>query len=227
MKRLTTRSIATAQAIANREDFRTSGALMGESCSLGSFDRGRLTGADLDRFNADCKNITYVVKSYATPIAWYVTPTDTDKGGWYKVKAKFSGKRIGLTIKAKPLKSKKVKATVVVYEVKGKRANGELKLKKIGKGKVKKGVGSVTLKKALGKGKHKGPPGMAPKGMPEAEDEAEDMGVSDEDYASAAGEVRSALDSGDDAKLARSLRAFIDLCGSDMSEPEIEDAADD
>jgi 5-hydroxyisourate hydrolase-like protein (transthyretin family) len=72
-----------------------------------------------------------------------------------KVKAKVSGKRIGLTIKAKPLKSKKVNASVVAYEVKGKRANGELKLKKIGKGKVKKGVGTVTLKKALGKGKHK------------------------------------------------------------------------
>ena len=84
-----------------------------------------------------------------------ITKSTAKVGYKPKVKAKFSGKRIGLTIKAKPLKSKKVNATVVAYEVKGKRANGELKLKKIGKGKVKKGVGSVTLKKALGKGKHK------------------------------------------------------------------------
>lgn len=88
IKRVTTRD--AAQVIANREDFRTSGALYGESCSLGSFDRGRLSGEDLDRFYADCRNISYVVRSYATPIAWYVTPTDTEKGGWYKVKAKFS-----------------------------------------------------------------------------------------------------------------------------------------
>jgi hypothetical protein len=72
-----------------------------------------------------------------------------------KVKAKVSGKKIALTIKAKPLKAKKTNASVVVFEVKGKNADGELKLKKIGKGKVKKGVGTATLKKALGKGKHK------------------------------------------------------------------------
>lgn len=90
MKRLTTRGIATAQAIAAREDFRTSGSLMGENCSIGFYDRGRLTGADLDRFAADCKEITYVVKSYATPIAWYVAPTATVTGGWHIVAQKFS-----------------------------------------------------------------------------------------------------------------------------------------
>lgn len=90
MKRLTTRGIATAEAIRDREDFRTSGALMGESVSLGTYDRGRLTGADLERFYLDCGQITYVVKSYATPIAWYVPPTPTEKGGWYKVGQKFS-----------------------------------------------------------------------------------------------------------------------------------------
>jgi hypothetical protein len=82
--------------------------------------------------------------------------TSTAKVGYKpKVKAQVTGKRIALTIKAKPLKSKKVKATVVAYELVGKKANGDDKLKKLGKGKVKKGVGSITLKKALGKGKHK------------------------------------------------------------------------
>lgn len=90
MKRLTTRGIATAEAIRDREDFRTSGSLYGESCSLGSYDRGRLSGEDLTQFYADCGSIRYVVMSYATPIAWWVPASETDKGGWYKVKAKFS-----------------------------------------------------------------------------------------------------------------------------------------
>ena len=84
-----------------------------------------------------------------------ITKTTAKVGYKPKVKAKVSGKRIGLTIKAKPLKAKKTNASVVVYEVKGKRANGELKRKLIGKGKVKKGVGSATLTRPLGKGKHK------------------------------------------------------------------------
>lgn len=88
IKRVTTRD--AAQVIFDREDFRTSGALYGESCSLGSFDRGRLYGEDLERFYADCGNIRYVVMSYATPIAWWVPPTATEVGGWYKVKGKFS-----------------------------------------------------------------------------------------------------------------------------------------
>ena len=90
MKRLTTRGIATAEAIRDREDFRTSGALMGESCSLGRYDSGRLSGADLERFYADCPNIRYAVTSYATPIAWWVEATPTTKAGWYKVGQKFS-----------------------------------------------------------------------------------------------------------------------------------------
>lgn len=88
IKRVTTRD--AAQVIANREDFRTSGALYGESCSLGRYDSGRLSGADLDKFYADCRDISYVVMSYATPIAWYVTPSETVKGGWHKVAQKFS-----------------------------------------------------------------------------------------------------------------------------------------
>lgn len=90
MKRLTTRGIATAEAIRDREDFRTSGALMGESTVLGRFDAGRLSGADLERFYLDCGNIRYAVMSYATPIAWWVPASETEKGGWYKVGQKFS-----------------------------------------------------------------------------------------------------------------------------------------
>jgi hypothetical protein len=82
--------------------------------------------------------------------------TATPKVGYKpKLSAKVTGKKIALTLKAKPLKAKKVKASVVVYENLGKKPNGEIKLKKIGKGKITKGVGTATLKKPLDKGKHK------------------------------------------------------------------------
>jgi hypothetical protein len=84
-----------------------------------------------------------------------VTKTTPKVGYKPKLKAKVSARSISLQLKAKPLKAKKVKATVVVFEVAGKKANGELKLKKLGKGKVTNGTGVVRLKKALGKGKHK------------------------------------------------------------------------
>ena len=92
-KRLTTRGIETAQAIANRETFTTSGSFSARVLpdgGLGAWDSGRLSGADLDKFRKDCNNIEYVVWSYATPIAWYVAPSATIKGGWYKVAQKFS-----------------------------------------------------------------------------------------------------------------------------------------
>ena len=73
-----------------------------------------------------------------------------------KLKTKLMGtKRIAMTLKVKKVKAKKVKATVVVYKVVGKKANGEKKLKKLGKAKITKGTGTVTLKKALTKGKNK------------------------------------------------------------------------
>ena len=72
-----------------------------------------------------------------------------------KVKAKVSKKSAAITLKVKPLKAKKVKATVTVFEIVGTKKNGDDKLKKLGKGKIKKGTGKVTFKKALGKGKHK------------------------------------------------------------------------
>ena len=72
-----------------------------------------------------------------------------------KVKAKVSKKSAAITLKVKPLKAKKVKATITVFEIVGIKKNGDDKLKKLGKGKIKKGTGKVTFKKALGKGKHK------------------------------------------------------------------------
>lgn len=84
MQRLTTRSRATAEAIMNREDFRTSGALSGESEPTYS-SAGYLRGADLERFLNDRPWIRYIVRSYDTPIAWWCP-----ERGWYKVRAKFS-----------------------------------------------------------------------------------------------------------------------------------------
>ncbi len=83
-----------------------------------------------------------------------VTAATAKIGYQPKLKAKVSAKRIAMTLKVKPLKSKKVKASVVVYEVRGTKGNGEPKLKKLAKATIKKGVGTATLKKALGKGKH-------------------------------------------------------------------------
>lgn len=89
MIRTTTRSIRTATAIRDREDFRTSGALYGESTSLGRYDSGLLSGPDLDKFYADCRDIDYVVMSYSTPIAWHVKD-DEGNERWHVVSQKFS-----------------------------------------------------------------------------------------------------------------------------------------
>lgn len=86
MKILSTTGRATSEAIRDREDFNTHGALKGRNISpIGYYDSGRLGGADLEIFNADCDQIDYVVTSYATPIAWHSAAT-----GWYKVEQKFS-----------------------------------------------------------------------------------------------------------------------------------------
>lgn len=86
MQKLTTRGTATAEAIRDRQDFDTHGALKGRNVrSCTAWDAGRLTGPDLVRFNDDCSHILYVVWSYATPIAWC-----TLSGRWHKVAQKFS-----------------------------------------------------------------------------------------------------------------------------------------
>ena len=56
---------------------------------------------------------------------------------------------------AKPLKAKKIKATITVFKLVGVKKNGEDKLKKLGKATIKKGKGTVRFKKALPRGTHK------------------------------------------------------------------------
>lgn len=88
MKRLTTRSIRTAEAIRDREEFNTSGSMMARSLTSGSspWGAGRLAGADLDAYRRDMGSMSYIVWSYSTPIAWYVAK---DKR-WHIVAQKFS-----------------------------------------------------------------------------------------------------------------------------------------
>ena len=83
-----------------------------------------------------------------------ITVTTPKVGYQPKVKAKVSAKAAAITLKVKPLKAKKVKATITVFEIVGVKKNGDDKLKKLGKGKIKKGKGVVRFKKALDKGKH-------------------------------------------------------------------------
>lgn len=59
----------TRQAIANREEFETSGALRGTHAV---YFEGKLHGASLDKFWRDRSRIDYAVISYKTPIAWHV-----------------------------------------------------------------------------------------------------------------------------------------------------------
>lgn len=80
----------------------------------------------------------------------------TPKVGYQpKVKAKVKARSAAITLKVKPLKAKKVKATIKVFEIVGVRKNGDDKRKLLGKGKITKGTGVVRFQKALGKGKHK------------------------------------------------------------------------
>ena len=84
-----------------------------------------------------------------------ITESTAKVGYKPKVKAKVSKKSAAITLKVKPLKAKKVKATITVFEIVGVKKNGDDKMKKLGKGKIKKGTGVVRFKKALGTGKHK------------------------------------------------------------------------
>jgi hypothetical protein len=84
-----------------------------------------------------------------------ITKTTPKVGYKPKVKAKVTGRAAAITLKVKPLKAKKVKATITVFEIVGVKKNGDDKRKKLGKGKITKGTGVVRFKKSLGKGKHK------------------------------------------------------------------------
>lgn len=59
-------------ALMDREPFTTGGALRGDTYPNGTstWESGRLSGEDLDTFKQDASTITYIVFSYATPIAW-------------------------------------------------------------------------------------------------------------------------------------------------------------
>lgn len=91
MKTYSSKSHECSEAIARHETFKTYGAL--SACRVEdanaqaiAFDySGRLTGEDLKRFMQDRPNLAYVVRSYATPIAWV-----TKRGEVYRVKQKFS-----------------------------------------------------------------------------------------------------------------------------------------
>lgn len=93
MKRLTTRSRATAGAIRDCEDFTTSGSLRGVTVMqpnrLGRWDSGQLSGTDLAWFYNDLPLIDYVVWSYSTPVAWHMTAAD-GTGTWHRVGQSFS-----------------------------------------------------------------------------------------------------------------------------------------
>lgn len=83
------------------------------------------------------------------------TSAATTKVGYQpKIKVKTKGDTATLKIKAPPVKAKKVKGKVVVKEIVKVKDDGTIKYKKIGKTKIKKGKGTVSLSK-LKKGKHK------------------------------------------------------------------------
>jgi hypothetical protein len=86
-KRLTTRGIATAEAIRDRIPFTTSGALRGEECVSSYPYSGWLDKAEREALSTDgmAGLIDYIVWSYATPIAWHRTD-----GTWHIVDQKFS-----------------------------------------------------------------------------------------------------------------------------------------
>lgn len=74
-------------AIMNRKPFKKSQQLSGRIFSSGEhFDSGRL-GNDKDRFLEAIRDrrVSYIVYSYATPIAWY-----DDEYGWFVTDEYFS-----------------------------------------------------------------------------------------------------------------------------------------
>lgn len=83
------------------------------------------------------------------------TTAKSEKIGYKsKIKAKIRGDRASIKIKAQRIKGKKVKGKLTVKEIVRVKDDGTIKYKKIGKTKIKKGKGTVSLKK-LKKGKHK------------------------------------------------------------------------
>jgi hypothetical protein len=83
---------ALAEALFTHKAFRTGGAFKGEEYGdfkPSRYDSGRLAGDDLAAFILDLNSITYVVYSYATPIAW-VTRSADGTPHVHRVEQKFS-----------------------------------------------------------------------------------------------------------------------------------------
>lgn len=85
MKRISSKSRECAEAIGNREEFVTHGALKATRHMGYANSPGWLTGEDLAAFNRDHGSFSYVVWSYETPIAWV-----TDDSRVHIVQQKFS-----------------------------------------------------------------------------------------------------------------------------------------
>lgn len=74
------------KAVSERLSFKTSGSLRGEADpGYSLYNYGMLGGSDLDAFLRDRDNITYMIFSYNTPIAW-----ECVNGKQYRVEEKFS-----------------------------------------------------------------------------------------------------------------------------------------
>lgn len=83
-KKISSNSREVAERIRDREAFETYGALKGTR-EMGYAQSGRLSGADLEAFNRDQGSFSYIVWSYATPIAWV-----TDDSRIHRVEQRFS-----------------------------------------------------------------------------------------------------------------------------------------
>lgn len=80
-------------AITLREDF-NSGRLTGRNTGGGlmaaTSSSGDLSGPEHAAWLEERWYVSYVVRSYETPIAWYTSPTDHTPARWYVVAQKFS-----------------------------------------------------------------------------------------------------------------------------------------
>lgn len=73
-----------AREIVNGQPF-TGSAMSGKPGQPSEYDYGRLNATEKARFAADRPRMTYVIYSYATPVAWRV-----EGGEWYTVSQSFS-----------------------------------------------------------------------------------------------------------------------------------------
>ena len=86
MTKISSRSREVAEKIRDHVAFETYGALKATLADrLSRWDSGQLAGEDLEKFYADLPQITYVVWSYSTPIAWVCSD-----GNFHKVSQRFS-----------------------------------------------------------------------------------------------------------------------------------------